>query len=141
MSLNNNPNNKNWWCFNCKKWIDKKLETTEFPIYANGTHVGSGYRCNHCQRGDTGFFQTINICTTCKKIVRVIGQCNSNDEHLEEELCSHQNNENPNNPNQPSNGNSNNFNWTPLLITGLVFAVIGIGVWLFMRSKHKKNER
>jgi len=91
-----NPNNKNWWCFNCKKWIDKKLETTEFPIYANRTHLGNGYRCNHCQRGDTGFFQTINRCTTCGKIVRVIGQCNSNDKHIEEELCIHQQKNNSN---------------------------------------------
>jgi len=40
-----------------------------------------------------------------------------------------------NNPNQPAN--SNGFNLTPLLITGLVLLVMGIGAWLFIRNKKK----
>lgn len=140
MSLNNNKNNKNQWCFNCKKWIDKKTETTEFPIYANGTHLGTGYRCNHCQRGDTGLFQEISTCTICNKIIRVIGLCNSNDKHVEEELCPHQNNENPNGPTpSQNNDNSNDFNWKPLLIAGSVLAVIGIVSYYFLSRNNKKN--
>ena len=54
-----------------------------------------------------------------------------NEEKLIEEIIEE------NNPNQASNGNPNSFNWTPLLITGLVLAVIGIGVWLFMKNKKK----
>jgi len=58
---------------------------------------------------------------------------------FEYKLWSDENNPGNNNPNQPSNGNPNSFNWTPLLITGLVLAVMGIGVWYFIK-KHKNKD-
>jgi len=71
-NLNNKPDNKNWWCFHCKKWIDKHLETTKFPVYANGFKLVDSYRCNYCQQ-DTGSDQQINICVDCGKITRILG--------------------------------------------------------------------
>ena len=138
MSLNNKPNNKSWWCFNCNKWIDKATETTTFPVYANNFHLTDSFKCNHCQH-DTGTYQGIDTCTTCGKIVRIMGRGVGYDDNkntfdkTKEELCSHQNDQN-----SPKGDDNKPFSRKSWLIGGTILVILLIGAWYLFRNKDKK---
>lgn len=131
---------KDWWCFNCNKWIDKKSETRSFPIYASGIEIDWSYKCNHCNH-ETGRNQTINRCTTCGKDIRILADSAGWEEgKIKEDLCIHQKNNSQNGENNQEQFSQQSFNWNPWIVSGFFLTLIIIAGIYFLRNKKNRDE-
>jgi len=116
---------------NLKDWeIKRKQRIIEDCPKGKHRRGSTGYSDNGAYWEEYDTVSTNNICLNCGKSEIKNGFDDS------EPCCQSRNIVEKTHQNLvKGNGNSNSFSWTPLIIGGLVLAVIGIGVYFFLQKR------